>query len=398
MPWKTGTLMEKRNELVSLARNEEFMVTELSKRFEVSRKTAHKWISRYEEGGPECLVDRSRAPKHSPQRTSKELERLMLRLKRGHPTWGAKKIRVLLERDHGVESPPAVGTIGEIMKRHGLVKKRRRRPGVYPALNEELTEAARPNHVWGVDHKGWFWLDNDSRCIPLTVSDLHSRYIIAIEADTDSTQASARRGFEKAFRRYGLPEIIRVDNGSPFASMGAGRLSKLSVWWIGQGVKVEFTRPGNPQDNGCHERMHRTLKGECCSPGSVNRVAQQQRFDRWREKFKDVRPYESLGQKVPADLYHPSNLRLDRNITTRLYDPLEETLRVNQSGFISLDGKAFHVGEALAGTEVALDRNEKGLIEVRYSNVKLGEYRSDQSERRLMYPGCYAEEARMAQN
>jgi len=398
MPWKPDTLMEKRLELVSLAVSGEFSVSELAQRFGVSCKTAHKWIKRYKEGGAANLCDRSRAPKSSPQRTAAEVERLIVRIRRKRPSWAGKKIRELLERDHGVERPPAVSTIDEILKRHGLVKKRRRRPGVYRVQNEELSAAERANHVWAVDHKGWFLLGDRSRCIPLTVSDLHSRFIIGVEADSDATQASARRGFERAFRRYGLPEIIRVDNGSPFASMGPGRLSKLSVWWIGQGVQVEFTRPGNPQDNGSHERMHKTLKAECCKPASANRRAQQQRFDRWRREFNEVRPHESLGQRVPADLYQASNLRLDKSVKTRLYEPLQETLKVNQGGFVSLEGKALHVGEALAGTEVALDRNESGLIEVRYSNVRLGEYRPGQTEKRLMYPGYYAGKARLGES
>lgn len=381
--------MDQREQLVVLASTGEYTVTELAARFGISLKTAHKWIGRYKAGGLSNLCDRSRAPRHSPQRTDKAVERLILKLKRRHPTWAGKKIRVILKRDHGVEKPPAVSTIGEILKRHGLVTRRRRRPGTYPAGNTNLTEAEQANQVWTVDHKGWFWLKNKERCIPLTVTDLHSHYIIALEADGDSTQASTKRGFKKAFRRYGLPEIIRVDNGSPFASMGPGRLSKLSVWWIGHGIRVEFTRPGKPQDNGSHERMHRTLKDECCTPPSIHHSAQQQRFDRWRKTFNEVRPHESLGQRVPADLYQPSNVRYDKNIKATLYHPDEETLPVSQSGFLYLDGRNLHVGEALAGSEVALDRTKSGLITVRYTNVKLGEYRPGQKDKRLMYPGYY---------
>ena len=395
MPWTDLTPMDQRLELVTLARSGEFTVTELASRFGVSKKTAHKWISRFEAGGAKALKDQSRAPRHSPRKTPDDVERLIVKLKRAHPTWGPKKIQVLAERDHGVGSPPATSTIGEILKRHGLVRKRRRRSGVYPRPNEELTEAERPNHVWAVDHKGWFLLGDGNKCIPLTVSDLHSRYLIALEADTDATQRSARKGFEKAFRRYGLPEIIRVDNGSPFASMGPGRLSKLSVWWIGQGIEVEFTRPGNPQDNGAHERMHRTLKDECCAPASAHRAAQQQRFNRWKKSFNEVRPHESLAQRVPADFYQPSNRRLDGTTSARLYEPGDETLPVNRSGSISLGGKAFQVGEALAGTRVLIERSEGGVISVRYANVALGEYREDQEYRFLMPPGHYDLEDRI---
>lgn len=194
----------------------------------------------------------------------------------------------------------------------------------------------------------------------------------------------------KAFRKYGLPEIIRVDNGSPFASMGPGRLSKLSVWWMSLGIQVEFTRPGSPQDNGSHERMHRTMKAECCQPPSRNHQAQQQRFDRWRKGFNTKRPHEGISMSYPSDLYHQSNLRLDQRIKARLYEINDETLKVSDSGIVSLDGSPIHVGEAFAGSEVAIDRDsDSGLIEVRYVNVKLGEIKHEDGCKRLRQVGFY---------
>ena len=394
MPWDTVTPMEKRLELVLLAESGEFTVTELCERFCVSRKTAYKWISRYHELGQSGLCDRSRAPKNRPHRTPDEIEKLIIFERRKHPTWGPKKIQSRLISKHGIEEPPAISTIGEILKRHGLSKRKKRRQGVYPSNRGELTNSERPNHVWCTDHKGWFLLQNDLRCIPLTITDLFSRYIIGIEADEFSTQKTAKAGFKKAFRQYGVPEIIRVDNGSPFASMGPGRLSKLSVWWMSLGISVEFTRPGCPQDNGSHERMHRTLKAECCQPSSINHHAQQQRFDRWRKTFNTERPHEALSMQIPAEVYHRSNMTMDQSIKTRLYDLGDETLKVSESGHIYLDGKNLHVGEALSGSEVALDRNpESGLIEVRYVNVKLGEYQQGQDEKRLRPTGYYASRA-----
>jgi transposase InsO family protein len=382
--------MEKRHQLVLLAKTGEFTVTELCKKFKVSRKTAHKWMNRFDGEGPAGLNDRSRAPKNLHHRTPDNIERIITAERRKHPTWGAKKLRVILERDHEIHSPPAVSTIGEILKRHGLSKPKRRRPGIYPPNRGKLTESERPNHVWCTDHKGWFLLGNELRCIPLTITDLYSRFIIGIEADETSTQLTAKTGFEKAFRKHGIPEIIRVDNGSPFASMGPGRLSKLSVWWMSHGISVEFTRPGSPQDNGSHERMHRTMKAECCRPGSVNHDAQQQRFDRWRKTFNTERPHEALSMRVPQEVYHRSNTTLNQSIKTRLYDLEDETLKVSESGFIYLDGKNLHVGEALSGSEVALDRNPAtGLIEVRYVNVTLGEYREGQDEKRILPLGYY---------
>lgn len=384
--------MEQRQQLAILAKTGEFTVTELSRRFGVSRRTAHKWIDRFEREGLDGLADRHRAPKNSPQKTANVIEEIITAERRLHPTWGPKKLHKLLTRDHGILVPPARSTIGEVLKRHGLSKPKRRRPGIYPAQRGTLTEPERPNHVWCTDHKGWFLLGDGIRCIPLTITDLHSRYVIGIEADETSTQATSQAGFVKAFRACGLPEIIRVDNGSPFASMGPGRLSKLSVWWMLHGISVEFTRPGCPQDNGSHERMHETLKAECCKPASANMRAQQKCFDNWREEFNTVRPHETLGMRVPNDVYRVSNKRLDERIKARLYEPGDEVLKVSSSGTIYLEGRNFHLGDALQNATVALDRDaENGLIAVRFANVKLGEYKMDQKDPRLMYPGYYAE-------
>lgn len=277
------------------------------------------------------------------------------------------------EIKHAIESPPARSTIGEILKRNGLVEARRRRPGVFSVDRTTRTEAERVNQVWAVDFKGWFVLGDESRCDPLTVSDLHSRYLLQIKALPGQTMGPTRRSFGDLFRVKGLPEIIRVGNGSPFASVGTGGLSRLSVWWIGLGISVEFTRPGCPQDNGCHERMHRTMKRDCCVPASANPRAQQQRFDRWRKEFKEERPHESIGQEFPVTLHQASNHRLNEAIRTRLCEPGEKTRPVNDSGHISLNGKACYVGEAFAGVRVAVEANEKsGLTLVRYANVKLG--------------------------
>jgi len=196
----------------------------------------------------------------------------------------------------------------------------------------------------------------------------------------------------KAFRTFGLPEIIRVDNGSPFASIGPGRLSKLSVWWMLHGISVEFTRPGRPQDNGSHEWMHKTREAECCKAASANKRAQQKCFDQWRGEFNTTRPHESLGMRVPRDVYRPSNKRMDARIKARRYEPGDEVLKVNSSGSIYLDGRTLHLGDALQNAEVALDRDpESGLIAVRFANVKLGEYKMAQKDPRLMYPGYYEE-------
>ncbi len=373
MPWKNVLPMEQKQQFVSLALSGRFTVTELCGEFEISRKTGHKWLSRYAQEGREGLEERSRAPKSAAGRTPDEIERLIVGERRLHPTWGAKKIRRILETKHGLESPPAVSTVGEVLKRHGMVRARRRRAGAFKVQRGELTQPERPNHVLGVDFKGWFSTRDGERFDPLTVTDLHSRYLLRAEGLPQATTRWTQRSFRCLFRRCGLPEIIRVDNGAPFASMGPGGLSKLSVWWIGLGIRVEFTRPGCPQDNGCHERMHRTMKEECCKPPSANPEAQQQRMDRWRRQFNHDRPHEALGMRVPADVYQPSARRLDERIKPQLYEPGVETKTVNAAGFVSLNGSNCYVGESFGGVDVALERSGKdGLIHVRYANIKLG--------------------------
>lgn len=365
--------MEQRHRFVSLALSGEFTVSELCDQFGVSRKTGHKWLRRYHAHGRAGLENRSRAPVRVPGRTRAEVERLIVRERERHATWGPKKIRQRLREQYGVGEPPATSTVGAVLKRHGLVKNRRRRVGAYKAEHHTLTRALRPNHVWAADFKGWFMLKDGTRCDPLTVSDLYSRYVLRAQAVPQATQYWTQRAFRSLFKRYGLPEIIRVDNGAPFATGALGGLSKLSVWWISLGIEVEFIRPGCPQDNGCHERMHRTMKQECCSPVSPNRNAQQQRFDRWRKEFNSARPHESLSQRYPGDLYRASQRRLGESIGLPLYAPGTMTRNVDGSGFISVEGVRHLVGEAYAGAKVALEHSaESGLTRVRYGNVRVG--------------------------
>jgi transposase InsO family protein len=386
MPWKSESPMDQRHRFVSLAESGHFTVIELCEQFGISRKTAYKWIGRFRECGSKGLEDRSRAPKQIPGRTDTEVERLIVAERRRRPTWGPKKLRVVMMTKHGIDSPPSTSTIGAILTRNGLVESRRRKPGVFRVDRSTLTGAERCNQVWATDFKGWFHLGDMSRCDPLTVSDLHSRYLIGIKALPQATRHWTMRAFKRVFEDYGMPEIIRVDNGAPFASMGPGGLSKLSVWWISLGIDVEFTRPGSPQDNGSHERMHRTMKAECCRPASVNGAAQQQRFDRWRKDFNKERPHESLDQRRPAEVYQASHRRYDEAIKTHLYKPSQETKRVGSAGFISINGKSCFVGEAFEGADVAIEREaDTGLSKVYYANVHLGDL-DDSSSARLRPP------------
>jgi putative transposase len=392
MAWKNVSPMEEKMRFVSLAESGRFEIVALCREFGISRKTGYKWIGRYEVNGSAGLADQSRAPRSQAGRTDPEVEALIVTERRRHPTWGPKKIGRILEVRHGLESVPALSTIGEILKRNGMVEARRRRPGAFPRVRGELQEPERVNHIWAADYKGWFYLGDGQRCDPLTVSDLYSRHMVRLEAVPQATQRWTRRAFERAFMRYGLPETIRVDNGSPFASIGPGRLSKLSAWWITLGIRVEFIRPGKPQDNGSHERMHRTLKAECCEPASANVWAQQRRFDRWRKEFNTERPHESLGQRFPADIYHASARKYETCVTVDLYEPGEKTHRVDSNGMVYWRGKNWAVGEAFAGLEVVSEQNpEPGAKAdtalIRFANVKLGII-GDNVWSRLRPPAC----------
>ena len=364
--------MEEIIRFVMLAQTGRFTVTDLCEQFGISRKTGYKHLERYGSSGWKGLRARSHRPHHSPTRTETGVEALILAERRLHRTWGPKKLHRVLELKHGVEAPPAESTIGEILRRHGLSVRRRRRPGAYRALNETLSVPTQPNHVWTVDFKGWFSLGNGQRCDPLTVCDGYSHYVLACRAQPDQQFKRTLYSFRCLMRQRGLPEVIRVDHGSPFASVGLGRLSSLSVWWIEQGIEVEFTRPASPQDNGSHERMHRDLKAEATNPPSANLAAQQRRFERWQYTYNQQRPHESLDQQYPADFYQPSSRRLNENDKPLVYSSEYEVKTISEGGFLAHEGKNYHVGEAFAEKPVGLRLNGQEQTELYFANVHLG--------------------------
>lgn len=372
MPWKNIILMEEINRFVILARSDRFTVTELCEQFGISRKTGYKHLERYAAAGLPGLQARSHRPHQFPQRTDEAVEALILAERRLHRTWGPKKLHKVLEVKHGIESPPARSTIGEILRRHGLSVRRRRTPGAFCALNDGLTVPTQPNEVWTVDFKGWFLLGNGQRCDPLTVCDRYSRYLLACRARPDQQFKGTLHAFQDLMRQAGTPEIIRVDLGSPFASVGLGRLSSLSVWWIEQGIEVEFTRPASPQDNGSHERMHKDLKAEATQPPSANLPAQQRRFERWQYTYNHERPHESLDQQRPAEFYQPSSRRLNENDKPLVYPADYEVKVISASGHLAHEGKHYHVGEAFAEKRVGLRLNSEGQTELHFANVHLG--------------------------
>src|SRR4030065_735482 len=291
--------MEERARFVLEVEKAEMSVAELCRRYGVSRKTGYKWIRRYRVEGLDGIRQRSSRPNRCPHKTNPEWEERIILERVKHSSWGPKKIRELLQRKGLDGRVPQASTIGDILRRAGLVSRHRRRSRK-TYYSGPLTEAMYPNHVWAVDYKGWFRTGDGKRCEPLTISDLYSRYVLEVKGLADQSYEGARGAVGGGFEEYGLPEIIRRDNGGPFSSEGAGGLSRLSVWWGLLGIKPEFIAKGHPEQNGVHERMHLTLKKEATIPASKDLRGQQRRFDIWREEFNENRQHEALKMKVPA--------------------------------------------------------------------------------------------------
>jgi transposase InsO family protein len=345
-------------------------MVELAERYGISRKTAYKWRDRYDAEGPAGLRDRSSAPLEHGRATSGELVAMIVAQRERRPRWGPLKIIATLKERWPDEAWPAPSTAGEILKRAGLVQGRRRRVRVPPTLGG-LTVAERPNHVWAVDYKGWVRLGDGRRCEPLTVTDSFSRYLVALEGCESTKGAQAHPIFERAFAEHGLPEVIRSDNGAPFASVGVTGLSALGVWWAKLGIDHERTQPGKPQQNGRHERFHLTLK-EAMEPLSSDWSAQVERFTAFRSDYNHQRPHQALSQTPPARHYAPS----PRPLPTRLPEPdypcEADIRRVRLNGEIRWGGDTLFVSEALIGEWVAIEEQETGELLMRFYNKPIG--------------------------
>jgi transposase InsO family protein len=345
-------------------------VVELSEAYGVSRKTAYKWISRYKEAGAAGLSERDSAPVRHGRATSVRLVEAILQQKERRPSWGPRKIMVKLREVYPDEAWPVASTAGEILKRAGLVKPRRRRFRAPPTLGG-LVQAERPNHVWATDHKGWVLLGDKTRCEPLTISDSYTRFLIGLSASGSTSGAEAKPAFERAFRAYGLPETIRSDNGSPFASNGVTGLTALGVWWAKLGICHERIAPGRPQQNGRHERFHLTLK-EAMEPPEADAVAQATRFDAFRAEYNEERPHEALDQTPPARHYHRSPRELPDRLPEPDYPAVADIRRVRSNGEIRWAGTTLFVSEALIGELVAIEERDDGELRMRFYDKPIG--------------------------
>src|SRR6476469_5063430 len=370
MPWKECHVMDERLRFVARLLEGEKMAP-LCAEFGISRKTGYKIFDRYKDCGVTAFTDRSRRPHRHANRQPAPIEAVIVRLKREYPGWGAPKIREKLRQQVTGVQLPAISTVHAVLDRYHLVKRRRRRRGAAPA-GTTLTRPTDPNALWCADYKGEFMLGNRRYCYPLTITDFASRYLLTCEALSTTQERFAFTAFDRTFREFGLPAAIRTDNGVPFAAPTAlYRLSKLAVWWLRLGIRIERIVPGHPQQNGRHERMHRTLKAEATKPAAANVLQQQARFDAFMTRYNHERPHQALAMKVPADVYARST-RVYRGLEDLTYPFHDATFTVTHCGRICFHGRKINLSHVFAGQAVGVTQVGDHVWLVTFMHYDLG--------------------------
>ena len=369
MPWNECKPMDERLKFIARLLDGEKM-SPLCREFGISRVTGYKIFNRYKECGLDALHDRASRPHRYANQLPFQIERTILSIKREYPSWGAPKIRDKLCREYPMIKPPAISTIHAVLDRNGLVKRRKRRR--YKAQGTTLKAARRPNGLWCADYKGEFLLGNKKYCYPLTITDYCSRYLLSCEGLESTRSDFAFSVFERTFKDFGLPAAIRTDNGTPFAAANAiFGLSKLSVWWLRLGIAIERIKPGNPQQNGRHERMHLTLKKEATKPASFNFLQQQERFEQFSQIYNNERPHQALSGAYPGDVYTPSG---------RAYAPPDDpeypyhdrTIRVTNCGRICIGSRKINLSSVFAGQKVGVREVADDVWLVSFMDYDLG--------------------------
>lgn len=371
MPWLRTSPVDERMRFVAAHKSGLFNLSELCRRYQISRATGYKLLARYEAEGPQGLLDRSHAPKTCPHRMEPEVAALLVASRSAHPHWGPRKLLAWLAPRHPGVKLPAPSSVGELLKREGLVApRRRRRRGTHPGRNPLVADA--PNRVWAADFKGDFRTGDGCKCYPLTVTDLHSRFLICCTAMEAISTEGTMRAMERSFREHGLPESIRTDNGPPFAAPTVLGLTRLNVWWTKLGILHDRIERGRPDQNGSHERMHRTLKAETTRPPGRNLAHQQERLDCWREEFDFERPHEALDQRPPAEVYRASPREMPERIPEPEYPGHYEVRRVRRMGTIKLRGREIYVSEPLAHERIGLEEVRDGVWSIHFYAREVG--------------------------
>jgi putative transposase len=372
MPWSETSTMEQKRLFIRDYVQGSFEMAELCRRYGISRPTGYKWIHRFEMEGLPGLEERSRRPEGCSHETAIEITEAILELRQKHPHWGAKKLLRILRDRHPKVDWPARSTVCDLLSRHGMIDKKRRRQ--YPGHAGKPPQSMdAPNDTWCVDYKGEFKTGDGVYCYPLTITDGCTRFIVRCHGLPSTAHNGAKPVFRDAFKHYGLPKIIRSDNGVPFATTAIGRLSRLSAWWIQLGIYPELIEPGKPQQNGRHERMHKTLKQETTRPPAKTMRGQQRRFDRFVMEFNEERPHEALEQDTPASHYAASPRSFPTKLPPIEYPAHFEKRLMSRNGGFRWASKRVPLSHLLEGQYIGLEEVGDGIWDVYFSHVRLGQ-------------------------
>ena len=363
-------------------------MAELCRIYSIARKTGYEWVERFKAEGLAGLQDRRYGAGSHPNQTESAIEEQILQLKYKHPSWGAKKLRGHLSMKKKAFKWPAVSTFGEILRREGLSTRQRKKPRV-PVHTKPFEKVEQANQVWCADFKGWFLTGKGERIDPLTMTDAHSRYLLRCQSVEKTDTKHVQAIFAAAFREHGLPQRIRTDNGAPFASRAIAGISRLSVYWMKLGIEPERIKPGQPQQNGRHERMHRTLKAETAKPPAANRRAQQEAFDRFRREYNEERPHEALGQQTPASHYQSSPRPYPDRVQEPEYGGAIKPKRVYPDGTFFWKGTQIFISKALGGESIGLEPIDDRYWGVHFATFCLARF---DSHKLLLQPHAASEE------
>ena len=372
MPWKETTTMDQKVEFICEWQTDLYTISELCRRFEISRPSAYRLIQRYEKFGIEGLLEQSRAPINHPNRTKDEVVKSILKLKNNHKNWGAKKIRILLFNEFTEDDIPSVVTVHNILSKNGLVCPQKRLRRVKPIF--PIFDPKQCNEVWSADFKGKFKMGNNKYCHTLTIADSKSRYVFTAKGLKSENFKSTKTEFKRVFRKYGLPKQIHTDNGSPFGNVKAiQRFTRLSYWFIDLGIMPVFSDPAHPEQNGRHERMHRDLKADCALTPAYDFQPQQRKLNLFVKEYNQIRPHEALDMKTPKSVHKKSNVPFPERIPKYDYPPGLKIMNVTQNGSVRWRSYYWvYMTAALTGKQVAAQEIGNGIWKVFYRNVFLG--------------------------
>jgi len=374
MPWTETNVVDQRTEFVLRALRNTEPFSELCGEFGIARKTGYKWKERFLQQGLDGLGDQSRKPDSSPNGVSEAMVCQIVKLRMAHPSWGARKLRAVLARTVPENELPSESSFKRILDRAGLVEHRRRVPNEQTGRLQLPLKAERPNHVWTIDFKGWWYTQDHRRFEPLTIRDDFSRYMLCAHALEDARTETVRQQMARVFQRHGLPEVIRSDNGAPFAACNSPLgLSRLSAWWLSLGIGLDRIPPGRPDQNGGHERMHRDLAREVEHSAERDPATQQAVLDVWRKTFNEERPHEALAMRVPHEVYHTSPRKFDPTPATLTYPGEYLVRKINRNGSVKIHSQPISVSLALRGFDVGLQPAQTNRLAVWFCRLRLGE-------------------------